>query len=239
MKWFKFYGQDYLSDPKMLALTGSERSCWITLLCYSSVNDNGMITFLSEEQLMIQAGVGLTSEEWDKTKGVLEKFKKLKMIRIDNGEITLENWQKRQETNLTSYERVKRHREKKRNDNAMITLDKNRIDKNRIIKKVIISDKTETHHKEIVEIINAFKDINPEYSSWYKNKTQRNAALRLLETRGMQTVIKVIEILPKTNTIPFLPVITTPYKLAMKWSDLQAGMIKKKNEIISKGRGLA
>ena len=41
------------------------------------------------------------------------------------------NWQKRQETNLTSYERVKRFREKKRNDNAKITLEENRIEENR------------------------------------------------------------------------------------------------------------
>ena len=139
MKWFKFYGQDYLCDQKMLALTASERSCWITLMCYGSINDNandnGMITFLSEEQLMSQAGLSITDEEWDKTVGVLKKFEKLKMIRNDNGVITILNWTKRQETSLTPYERVKRHREKKRNDNAndngMITTDKNRIDKKR------------------------------------------------------------------------------------------------------------
>ena len=135
MKWFKFYGQDYISDPKMLSLTASERSCWITLLSYASVNDNGMITFLSEDQLMIQAGLEFQKEEWDLTQGVLEKFKKLKMIQNDNGKVTIENWKKRQETNLTSYERVKRHREKKHNDNIMITLEENRREENRIDKE--------------------------------------------------------------------------------------------------------
>ena len=135
MKWFKFYGQDYLSDPKMLALTASERSCWITLLAYASVNDNGMITYLCEDQLMAQAGLDFQYEEWDRTKGVLKKLEKLQMIQIDNEMITIKNWRNRQETNLTSYERVKRHREKKRNDNAKITLEENRIDKNRIEKK--------------------------------------------------------------------------------------------------------
>lgn len=135
MKWFKFYGQDWISDPKTLSLGASERSCWLTLLSYASINDNGMITFLSEEQLKIQAGIDPTSEEWDKSKGVLEKFKTLEMIRIDNGVITILNWRKRQETSLTAYERVKRYREKKRldneNDNAKITLEENRIEKNR------------------------------------------------------------------------------------------------------------
>lgn len=132
MKWFKFYGQDYLSDPKMLALTAFERSCWITLLAYSSVNDNGMITFLTEEQLLGQAGISPFSDDWERAHGILEKLESLGMIRNDNGVIFVTNWQKRQETNLTSYERVKRHREKKRNDNAKITLEENRIDKNRI-----------------------------------------------------------------------------------------------------------
>lgn len=131
MKWFKFYGQDYLSDPKMLSLSASERSCWITLLSYSSINDNGVITFLSEQQLMLQAGLDFTCDEWDRTVGILKKLEDLQMISNDNGMITVTNWQKRQETNLTSYERVKRFREKKRNDNAMITLEENRIDKKR------------------------------------------------------------------------------------------------------------
>lgn len=129
MKWFKFYGQDYLSDPKVVGLSACERSCWITLLSYASVNDNGMITFLSEEQLMIQAGISPMHEEWQNSVGVLEKFKNMGMITLDNGMITVKNWQKRQETSLTSYERVKRHRQKKRADNAN---DNDRIDKNRI-----------------------------------------------------------------------------------------------------------
>ena len=139
MKWFKFYGQDWLSDPKTLALSASERSCWITLLAYASINDDGIVKFLDEQQLMTQAGVSNTHEEWDYTIGVLEKFKNLKMITIDNEIITILNWGKRQETSLTGYQRVKRYREKHKNDNddngkdnAKITLDKNRIDKNRI-----------------------------------------------------------------------------------------------------------
>ena len=134
MKWFKFYGQDYLCDPKILALSASERSCWITLLSYGSVNDNGVITYLNEEQLMMQAGVSPTHEEWESTKGILERLVRMEMIQYDNGLITIINWLKRQETNLTGYERVKRHRQKKQNDNKKITLDKIRVDKIRVDK---------------------------------------------------------------------------------------------------------
>ena len=136
MKWFKFYGQDYISDPKKLSLDACARSCLITLLAYSSINDNGVITFLDEEQLMIQAGISPMHEEWERTRGILEKLKKLEIIDIDNRVITIKNWKKRQETNLTSYERVKRYRKKKQNDNAKITLEENRIDKKRIEKNI-------------------------------------------------------------------------------------------------------
>lgn len=185
MKWFKFYGQEYLSDPKMLTLNASERSCWITLLSYASVNDNendnGMITFLSEQQLMIQAGIDIMSDEWKNTEGVLKKLQKLKMITFDdtndNTKITVLNWQKRQETSLTGYERVKRYREKHQNDNEVdntkITSDKIRRDKTRIDKKRIDKNKqgkscdagvavsTPENHKS--EIINNKLESSVEY----------------------------------------------------------------------------
>lgn len=148
MKWFKFYGQDYLSDPKILALSGGERSCWLTLLCYGSINDNGMITFLDEQQLIAQSGISPMHEEWDQTIGVLKKFERLQMITLDNEMITIINWGKRQEINLTGYERVKKYRQKKKDDNAddneMITIDKIRIDKNRLNKSIENSAKAPT-----------------------------------------------------------------------------------------------
>ena len=51
------------------------------------------------------------------TVGVLDKFAKLGMITFDNEVITLSNWSKRQGNALSGYERLKRHREKYRNDN--------------------------------------------------------------------------------------------------------------------------
>lgn len=139
MKWFKFYGQDYLSDPKMLALSACERSCWITLLSYASVNDDGTVSFFSEDQLMSQAGLDFQNEHWDRTRGVLEKFKKLGMIKIDDKKIEILNWKKRQDSYLTGAERVKRFREKKKR-NVNVTdkgYDVNaRREENRIDKKI-------------------------------------------------------------------------------------------------------
>lgn len=254
MKWFKFYGQDYLSDPKMLSLSASERSCWITLLCYSSVNDNGMITFISEDQLMLQAGLWVTSDEWDRTIGVLKKLEKMEMITIDNEVITVKNWQKRQETNLTSYERVKRFRQKKQEDNAMITLEENRIDKNRIDKnrintntpakkdrigKVTSNVNVAEENKAIPLVIDLFKEINPSYKKLFGNKTQRKAVQNLLERVGFEQLQKVILLLPRTNKMPYLPTITTPLQLEDKWASLEAGLTKVKLKNNESSRGLA
>ena len=163
MKWFKFYGNEYLIDPKILSLSPAERSCWITLLCYASNNDNaddnasdnGVIRYLDEDKLMIQAGLDMQREEWEETKGILKKLSKLKMIRLDNGVITIKNWLKRQEMNLTSYERVKRWREKKRldnaPDNAMITVEESRVDKSRVDNNILKKEITTKERKKNLE----------------------------------------------------------------------------------------
>ena len=238
MKWFKLYGQDYLSDPKMLSLIASERSCWLTLLCYSSINDNGMITFLSEQQLMMQAGIDIQSDEWNKTVGVLNKLEKLNIIDIDNGLITVKNWKKRQETSLTSYERVKRHREKKRLDNEKITLEENRIEKNRRDNTNTAEDKPlrveEKHNKLGSEIIKALEEVDPKNKKYYGNTTQRKACDFLLEEYGLDEVLKRIGVLSKTNKIPYFPTISTPIQLRDKWVALQDAVDRKRGELKTK-----
>ena len=178
MKWFKFYGQDYLSDPKMLSLTACERSCWLTLLSYSSINDNGMITFMSEQQLMLQSGLDFQDDSWDRTVGVLKKLERLEMITVDNEVITVKNWGKRQETNLTSYERVKRYRQKKHNDNTKITLDKKRIEENRRDKNIILESTPAQEAKSFFDgnvetIFNEFKEKSSLNSELLKTEFQK------------------------------------------------------------------
>lgn len=128
--WFKFYAQDYLASPTIARLTACERSCWVTLLSLASLKKN-KIEFLDEVTLMVKSGLIPKTTEWEITEGVLEKFVKFKMITLDNELITLNNFSERQEINLTSYERVKKHREKKRDDNEVIQNDNTRRDKNR------------------------------------------------------------------------------------------------------------
>ncbi len=139
-QWLKFYGGEFLADPKIISLAPLERLCWVTLLCFASMGSgDGKVEYITEDRLMIQAGIDPTQDEWKATKGVLEKLESLKMVRVDNGVITLINWEKRQQHSLTPYERVKRYRDRKRNangdDTKKITTEENRREENRVDKK--------------------------------------------------------------------------------------------------------
>jgi hypothetical protein len=82
----------------------------------------------------------------------------------------------------------------------------------------------------IIKVIDDFKDngVNMAVKSLYARKDQRAACQRLVEMHGLEKVLKVIAILPKTNRIAYLPTITTPIQLEEKWSALEANLIKEK-----------
>lgn len=139
-QWFKFYGAEYLSDPKMDRLTVQERSCWLTLLCMASQSE-GIVKHLSVEGLLKKSGVDFDpydTTEWDNALRVLQTFVTYDMICIDNsGKIEIKNWKKRQEQSLTNAERQARYRENKKSSSNVgvthvttkVTLEENRIDK--------------------------------------------------------------------------------------------------------------
>lgn len=141
-QWFKFYGGEFLSDPKIASLSAQERSCWMTLLSLASISSTpGMVEFLTVEVLLTKSGITLdpyNPEEWNASLAVLDKFVRMKMIsKSDDGVIEILNWQKRQETALTVAERQARYRENKKSNEIVtarvtsVTTDKNRLDKNK------------------------------------------------------------------------------------------------------------
>ena len=144
-KWFKFYSADYLLDGKIRSLTASERSCLITLFCLADTSDiPGVIKNINEFDLLVMSGVDNQHETWNETEGVIDKLAKYGILkRLDNGDVEILNFRKRQGSALTSYERVKRHREKKRNETLVTNdnfndnprIEENRIEENRIDKR--------------------------------------------------------------------------------------------------------
>lgn len=158
-QWFKFYGGEYLSDPKIERLSPVERSCWVTLLCLASMTSDGVVEFLTIESLLNKSGIQFNPyapEEWEKSLSVLQKFQKMKMIELlDNGDIKLLNWEKRQEHNMTPAERMAKMRANKVKTEVVttnvtnVTSDKNRIEEN--IETENLSDFTDSSRKEVPE----------------------------------------------------------------------------------------
>lgn len=168
-QWFKFYGGEYLSDPKIERLTPLERSCWVTLLCLASMMDSGTIEFLTVESLLNKSGIQFDPyrpEEWENALSVMQKFQKMKMIKLmDNGDIKIINWEKRQEHNLTVAERVAKHRAKKQVCNKDVTInvtsvttEENRIEENR--REYTFSDEKDTQPLKADEALS--EDFSPE-----------------------------------------------------------------------------
>lgn len=150
MKWFKFYGQDWLTDPKILSLSMEDRLCYITFLCLISAEDGNKIK-ISEDILIHLSRIPDDPKDnnnpYDNAIGCLQRFIDNKMImRDNNGALSCVNFAKRQGENLTGYERVKRYRENKKalenkdkfnnadtvNDNIHdVIIDNARVDKKR------------------------------------------------------------------------------------------------------------
>lgn len=82
---------------------------------------------------------------------------------------------------------------------------------------------SETSSQEIPLVIKSFEGLNPASKKFYGIPTQRKACADLIETYTLERVISVIEkTLPKTNSIPYFPTITTPLQLFDKWATLES-----------------
>lgn len=116
MDWFKFYASEYMTDPKILALTTEESHCWTILLCFAAIH-RGVIPNLTEEVLMRVAKLTPGTDAWNASIGVLKKFERNGMVTICNddatecnGDVTLTNWKKRQAIPMSSAERSRKFR---------------------------------------------------------------------------------------------------------------------------------
>jgi len=136
-QWFKFYGQDFQSDPKMLRLNPTQRLMWVYLLCQASQTEDGVIKNIDENMLKALSHLNPEREEWELADNVLEIFKNLKMIEVKGDTILVINYRKHQERYLTDAEKQQRHRDKIKasNDSHPDQGDEvttNRVEENRI-----------------------------------------------------------------------------------------------------------
>lgn len=85
--------------------------------------------------------------------------------------------------------------------------------------------------KDIDQLIEKFQLLNASVS--YGNKTQRAACQKLIETHGLEKIIKIVEtILPKTNARPRFefPYVDTPHGLWTNWTKIGNGIAMQKQQ---------
>jgi hypothetical protein len=83
-------------------------------------------------------------------------------------------------------------------------------------------------------LIELFKEVNPSYKRLYSNTTQRACLGRLVKENGLEKIEWVLKVLPKTNTMQYFPVITTPQQLENKFGQLKAMFLKEKVKLEDK-----
>jgi len=115
--WFRFYAE-FVNDPKVQLLTEVTQRRFVMLLCLRcNVNSNDDVTLhetLTDENIAFQLRISL--EEWQETKQIL-----LSKNLIDKHNVPV-NWDKRQYISDSSAERVRRYREKKKQEcNVTVT----------------------------------------------------------------------------------------------------------------------
>ena len=152
MNWFKFYGQDFLTDTKMSQLTIAERLMWVTILCLAhSEGKGGNISYCNESLLKAKMGLQDNDEAWKELDGFFDLFVELNMIQLTETGIFVTHFKERQDKQFTDAEKQARYRERKKKVTSVthpkvtnVTLDKNRIEKNITIKENVKESKYKT-----------------------------------------------------------------------------------------------
>lgn len=109
MQWFRLY-QEFATDPKVQMMSETNQRRLVMLFCFRCNSD----VTLQDEEITFQ--LRITPEEWASTKA---EFMKRGFVDNDNEVL---NWDKRQYVSDSSNQRVKRHREKMKQDcNVTVT----------------------------------------------------------------------------------------------------------------------
>lgn len=93
--------------------------------------------------------------------------------------------------------------------------------------------------QEINSFINLFKEVNPNYETLFRNKTERGSAERLLKKFGSEKMVATLKKLPEIINLPYAPKITSPYQLERDLGKLLAFVEQNKTKINSKKTKIA
>ncbi|WP_316219320.1 hypothetical protein [Bradyrhizobium sp. SZCCHNR2026] len=105
-RWFRMY-DDVINDPKVMRLPEAVRWQWVALLCCASKN-GGRLPPADDLAFLLRLDL-------ERLASVLETLQAAGLLDQDEEGIAPHNWNGRQFASDSSSDRVKRHREKKRN----------------------------------------------------------------------------------------------------------------------------
>lgn len=147
--------------------------------------------------------------------------------------ITIYNWDLYQQDNQQTNQPVTN---KQPTTNQQITTYKNdnndkndKNEKNNIIYKS--KEIKVNKNNNINKIIPLFKEVNPFYEKFFKNKTERKSLENVIKKYGEEWTINLIKKLPEINAMPYSPKITSPYELETKLAKLKFFLEQEKNKI--------
>lgn len=150
MEWFKFYHNKWLTDRAINNLRPQDRLCFITLLCVTSQSDerNGIVTNYCEHEIikLTQLDIDVYDDEksdYHLAIGFTKRLADCGIIEVINDkQILIKNFEKRQDTMLSPAERAKKYRDKKKvtnvtdkSDERNARVEKSREDKIRVEEK--------------------------------------------------------------------------------------------------------
>lgn len=113
MRWFRFY-DDAINDPKILKLPDASRWHWTALLCIASKN-NGVLPATDDIALMLR----VTNA---KAAAIIAELVAAGLLDRTGDGFAPHNWNGRQYKSDSSAERMKRHRDKKRDVTSDVTV---------------------------------------------------------------------------------------------------------------------
>lgn len=196
-QWIKLY-IEALHDRKLRKLSRFDKSVFYDLLLLAGQDGkNGQLPEV--EDIALELDLKVTE-----AKKSLEHLMQMGLVEVINDNLTVHNFKKRQESNLTGYEKVKRYRESHKevindnsNDNAMITEEgyQSVINDNPNDIEMITVDKEEDKDKEKdKEKINTLTNVSvyaPEKNSGGKSEKHKFGSRRnVLLTADEYTKLK-------------------------------------------------
>jgi len=184
---------------------------------------------------------------------ILNKLIKLKIVEKDNDtrylrttqlwydnivlkRIHLRKLSHTKETLVKTHKKLKSEHTRNLSQDTKESLVYNNTNKNIDKNKDNIAIQKIAHKKQVDDLLDQFKRVNPNHERLFGNKTERASLERMIKKFGLEWLTGLIEALPEIVKQPYAPRITTPYQLESKMGDLKIFIDQAKMKITSKGK---